>query len=125
LRVQVVEALKAKCQNDSVMEVTEDGSWYQTYKEHTVEAMIDRNMTDIDKYLEALKRPRGFYADMSMVRLIPDIICRTLLVYQRKRGVPPAMSGLLRFFELHKIGDDNQMDQLKTCETIVDFEQVF
>jgi hypothetical protein len=125
LRVQVVEALRKKCNDNSIMIATDDNSYFQTYEDYTLDVMPPEFNRNIDVYLTELKKPRGIYADLSMIKLIPDIIGRTLIVYQRKRGKPPAMTGLLIFLELHGIGDEDQLNQLRACESIADFEIVF
>jgi hypothetical protein len=124
LRRLAADALLEKCNKNCIL--SNAGGFTIKYKQEVEDIIAGNNVyKTIADYIKALKIPNEIWADNLIIQVMPDIIHRPIIVYSRKRGVPPVQTGLIRFLEKNEIGSADQRLQLKACKTIIDFMKVF
>ena len=124
LRRLAANALHEACQNNLVYH-NEHNEFSLSYVDMVMQTSSDERYGNYKAYIQAFKTKTSLWAEDYVVKLMADIIKRTIIVYQRNRGVPPAISGLIRFVEFHKLANDYQLRQLKSCDTMAALLQVF
>ena len=124
LRILAANALHEACENN-LMYHNEHNEFSLSYVEMVEQTSINEGYGRYKEYIRAFETDTRLWPEDYVVKLMADIIKRTIIVYQRNRGVPPAISGLIRFVEFHKLANDYQLRQLKSCDTMTALLQVF